>query len=62
VTHHLEELPPGLTHAALLKDGHIVASGPIEDVVATEPVSTAFGIAVEVASLGGGRFAARAAN
>ena len=62
VTHHLEELPPGLTHTALLRDGRIVAAGPIDEVVATEPVSAAFGIHVEVAGLGGGRFAARAAG
>ena len=28
VTHHLEELPPGVTHAALLRRGRLVAAGP----------------------------------
>ncbi len=27
VTHHVEEIPPGFTHALLLRDGGIVASG-----------------------------------
>lgn len=62
VTHHLEELPGGLTHAALLRNGRIVAAGPIDEVVATEPVSDAFGLHVEVTRLGVGRFAARAAT
>ena len=30
VTHHVEEIPAGFTHALLLADGEIVASGPIE--------------------------------
>ncbi len=30
VTHHLEEIPPGMTHAMLLKGGKVVAAGPIE--------------------------------
>ena len=60
VTHHLEELPPGLTHAALLRDGRLLLAGSIAEVVATEPVSAAFDHPVEVTSLGGGRFAASA--
>ena len=31
VTHHVEEIPTGITHAMLLKDGRIVAAGPLRD-------------------------------
>ncbi len=48
VTHHLEEVPPGFTHALALRAGRVVASGPITDVLADEPLSEAFGLPVEV--------------
>jgi iron complex transport system ATP-binding protein len=59
VTHHLEELPASMTHAALLRDGEITAAGPAEDVLTGERVGAAFGLDVRV-SLEGGRWAARA--
>ena len=30
VSHHVEEIPPGFTHALLLRDGRVVAAGPID--------------------------------
>ena len=30
VSHHVEEIPPGFTHALLLREGRVVASGPLE--------------------------------
>ena len=60
VTHHVEEIPPGFTHAALMRAGQMVASGPISDVLTGEAVSEAFGLAVDIVS-GGGRFACRLA-
>ena len=59
VTHHLEELPPGITHAALLRAGRMVAAGPVGTVLADGPVSEAFGIGVAV-ERSGGRWSARA--
>lgn len=59
VTHHIEEIPTGTTHAILLKDGQIAVSGPIHDVVTTEHMSAIFGVDIAVASEGG-RFNARA--
>src|SRR4029450_6324373 len=29
VTHHVEEIPPGFTHALLLRSGGVVAAGPL---------------------------------
>jgi iron complex transport system ATP-binding protein len=43
VTHHVEEIPPGFTHALLLGDGRAVASGLIDDVLTGENLSTTFG-------------------
>ncbi len=37
VSHHVEEIPPGFTHALLLQDGRAVAAGPVEEVL-TEPL------------------------
>jgi iron complex transport system ATP-binding protein len=42
VTHHLEEIPPIASHAALLTDGRLTAAGPIAGVLTTESVSAAF--------------------
>ncbi|MFJ8310466.1 MULTISPECIES: ABC transporter ATP-binding protein [unclassified Streptomyces] len=42
VTHHLEELPPGTTHAMLLRDGRCLASGPVAGVLTSDQVSKCF--------------------
>jgi iron complex transport system ATP-binding protein len=42
VTHHVEEIPPGFTHAALMREGFITASGRIEDVLTDAQVGEAF--------------------
>ncbi|MCV2488804.1 ABC transporter ATP-binding protein [Geodermatophilus sp. YIM 151500] len=44
VTHHVEEIPPGYTHALLLREGAVVASGPLDDVLTGEALSEAFGL------------------
>jgi iron complex transport system ATP-binding protein len=61
VTHHLEEIPVGVTHAALLRGGVMVGSGPVDGVLNSEAVSAAFGIEVVVEHRRG-RWSARAAN
>jgi iron complex transport system ATP-binding protein len=48
VTHHVEEIPPGMTHAALLAHGRIVASGPIDAVLTSDAVSSCFDVTVRV--------------
>jgi iron complex transport system ATP-binding protein len=42
VTHHVEEIPPGFTHALLLREGGAVVSGLMEDVVTSENLSKTF--------------------
>lgn len=44
VTHHVEEIPPGFTHAMLLKRGAITASGPIDEVLTPANLSLTFGL------------------
>jgi iron complex transport system ATP-binding protein len=48
VTHHCEEIPRGFTHAGLVRQGRLVAAGPLEDVITSALVSTCFDIAVTV--------------
>ncbi len=48
VTHHLEELPPGITHAVLLRGGRLLVAGPVDEVLTDAAVSDAFGVAVTV--------------
>ncbi|WCM54770.1 ABC transporter ATP-binding protein [Microbacterium sp. EF45047] len=60
VTHHVEEIPVGFTHMLLLREGRVVASGPIEETLTSDSLSEAFGMPIAL-SAEGGRFAARAA-
>ena len=48
ITHHLEEIPSGFTHALLLRDGRSVAQGPITEVLTSAHVSETFGVDVDV--------------
>ena len=58
VTHHIEEIPSGTTHALILKDGAIAVSGPIHDVITSEHISAIFALPITV-HREGGRFFAR---
>ncbi|GAB3599082.1 ABC transporter ATP-binding protein [Microbacterium tumbae] len=59
VTHHVEEIPVGFTHVLLLRDGGVVAVGPIDGTLTAENLSSAFGMPI-VLDAEGGRFSARA--
>ena len=58
VTHHLEEIPPGFTHALVLAHGRVTASGPIAETVTSVVLSAAFELDLRV-DAHDGRFAAR---
>ena len=62
VTHHVEEIPPGFTHAMLLADGRVQASGPIAEVITGDHLSETFGLELVVSTSENGRYAARAAD
>ncbi|MEX2290129.1 MAG: ABC transporter ATP-binding protein [Mycobacteriales bacterium] len=59
VTHHVEEVPVGTTHALLLSRGRSVAAGPVREVLTGPLLSRAFGLPL-AAEERDGRFAARA--
>lgn len=61
VTHHVEEVPARFTHALLLRDGAVLASGAIDDHLRSEPLSRCFGLDL-VVERRDGRWAARAAS
>lgn len=58
VTHHMEEIPPGFTHALILSGGQVYAAGELEATLTSEKVSGAFGYSLEV-SREDGRFRVR---
>ena len=60
VTHHVEEIPPGFTHALLLRAGTAVAQGLLRDTLTDRLLSATFGLPLKV-HRNGDRFAARAA-
>jgi len=59
VTHHLEEVPPGFTHAMLMRDGEVVAAGPVDEVLTSGNLSQTFGLPLDV-SVNAGRYTATA--
>jgi iron complex transport system ATP-binding protein len=61
VTHHLEEVPAGFTHAMLLRRGAVLAAGPVHEVFTERNLSRCFGIPLRV-TRSGGRWSARAAE
>ena len=61
ITHHIEEIPAGSTHALLLKAGKALSSGAISEVVTSENLSQAYEMAINV-TMTGNRFSANAIN
>lgn len=59
VTHHVEEIPAGFTHALLLKDGAVTAAGPIESTLTPQHLSHTFDVNL-IVEHHQGRWAARA--
>lgn len=48
ITHHVEEIPPGVTHALVLKKGLMIAAGAIADVLTSEVLSEAFELPIVI--------------
>jgi iron complex transport system ATP-binding protein len=57
VTHHVEEIPIGTTHALLLKDGEVIAQGAVDRVINNAFMSQAYGLPISVQNYGGRYFA-----
>jgi iron complex transport system ATP-binding protein len=60
VTHHVEEIPRGFTHALLLREGTVVASGLLSETMTADNLSKTFGLPLAVQRTGD-RYTARAA-
>ena len=59
VTHHVEEIPPSFTDVLLLRQGRVVAAGPLEITLTEENLSATFGLPL-VVERHGERWTARA--
>jgi iron complex transport system ATP-binding protein len=59
VTHHVEEIPPGFTDVLLLRQGRVVAAGPLEITLTRANLEATFGLPL-VLEQHGDRWSARA--
>jgi iron complex transport system ATP-binding protein len=58
VTHHVDEVPIGMTHALLLRDGKVVSRGPIGEALTATTLSECFGLDLVLDRRGDGRLTA----
>lgn len=61
VTHHVEEIPAGTTHALVLSGGRVLAGGVLTEVLTSEILSAAYATSLTVEQRNG-RWSARAAD
>lgn len=61
VTHHVEEIPEGFTHALLLRAGRVVASGALGRTITAENLSQTFDLPLTVQNEAGRWYARRTA-
>ncbi|KKO84416.1 ABC transporter ATP-binding protein [Corynebacterium otitidis] len=59
VTHHVEEIPEGFSHAMLLDEGDVVAKGLIDDVLTSENLTRAYHQPIALDRIDGRYFARR---
>ncbi|WP_047261806.1 ABC transporter ATP-binding protein [Corynebacterium mustelae] len=59
ITHHVEEIPYGFTHAMLLDEGEVIAQGLIDDVLTSDNLTRTFHQAIQVDKIDGRFFARR---
>lgn len=58
VSHHVEEVPPGFTHVLMLREGRVVAAGPLVETMTDTNLSATFGLDLELEEEHG-RYSAR---
>lgn len=61
ITHHVEEIPAGFTHTLLLRQGRVVAAGPIAETLQADTLSACFGLPLTLRR-DGDRWTCRAAK
>ncbi len=59
VTHHVEEIPPAFTHLLALREGTVLGSGPIDEVLDGELLSECFAMSLQLDRHDDGRWSAR---
>ncbi|OEU96950.1 ABC transporter ATP-binding protein [Streptomyces oceani] len=52
VTHHVEEIPPGFTHVLMIRQGRVLAAGPMETELTARNLSLCFGLPLVVEQTG----------
>jgi iron complex transport system ATP-binding protein len=58
VTHHVDEVPPGMTHAMLLRDGGVLAAGAFDEVLTADSLSDCFSMPLTLERRADGRLSA----
>jgi iron complex transport system ATP-binding protein len=53
ITHHVEEIPADFGHILLLREGRVVAAGPIHETLTSENLSCTFGLKLRVEAVAG---------
>ena len=53
VTHHVEEIPESFTHVLLLREGSIIAAGPIAETLSADALSDCYDMKLELTRHGG---------
>jgi iron complex transport system ATP-binding protein len=48
VTHHVEEIPAGFTHALLLREGRVLAAGPLGETLSARRLTDCFGLGLSL--------------
>lgn len=61
VLHHVEEIPLGFTHVLIMRNGSIVAAGPIDKTLTAQNLGVAFGMRLDLTQADGRYTARRAA-
>ena len=56
ITHHVEEIPSAFTHLLLMRDGHKVAAGPLDETLTDDSLSEAFGSPLRIVQVEDRRF------
>lgn len=58
VSHHVDEIPPGMTHILYLSQGTVMASGTVAEVLTSSMLSECFGLNLHLEKRANGRFSA----
>jgi len=58
VTHHVDEVPNGISHALLLRDGRALTQGPIDEALTADSLSECFEMPLHLERRGDGRLSA----